>query len=387
MGKFPLITSAFLNLTDECSCRCTYCFVDQHPNFMSYQTAKDAADFLAKNAKESGTSPSIVFFGGEPLLMYDKIIKPLTEYIRAEYGDSFGLSITSNCVDLDEKKSDFMVKNGIGLLFSIDGDKYSQNINRPLKDGGESFKILYPKIPMILDHFPNVTFRGTITPATAEYLFHNIMFAEECGFRNTFFMPNFFEPWSDDKIKSLRKQMRLYSDHYIDCLSTGKEPIYFNQLEKQFKKILLHNFEVRNNTVRNDLSCKACGKCGLGSGSAAGININGDITACQEFFSKERNIFTIGNIYTGVDDSLRKNLIDLFDSTPSSSSRCSTCKLKRICDGGCVANNYMATGDMNKVPEISCIWHELLFTEAIYIMNTLGKQKNERFKSRWEMYV
>lgn len=387
MQSFPKISSAFLNLTDACNLRCTYCWCEKHPNFMSYQVAKDSVDFLAENGKQNGKTPQICFFGGEPLLMWDKIIEPLTNYIREKYGDSFGISITSNCILMDEKKAEFMQKNKIDLLFSIDGDEYSQNTNRPFENGKGSFDVLKDKIPIILKYFPTVTFRGTITPKTAEYLFHNFMFAEKCGFQNVFFMPNCFENWDKKYLEILKNQLRFYSDHYIDCFRKNKNPIFFSQLEKQFSKIVLNNKELKENTFRCSKSCLSCGKCGLGSGSCAGININGDITACQEFFSKDKNIFYIGNIYSGVDDNLRQSLCDLYDKTPSYSKNCNTCKLNRICDGGCVANNHMITGNINNVPEVFCFWSELLFNESIYIMQTLGTEMNEKFKSRWSKYV
>lgn len=55
--QLPLITSAFLNVTNACNLRCRYCFVQQHPDYMTLQVAKDAADFLTRNAQQQGASP------------------------------------------------------------------------------------------------------------------------------------------------------------------------------------------------------------------------------------------------------------------------------------------------------------------------------------------
>ena len=80
----PKITYAMLIVTHACNLACRYCFVHQEPSRMTYETAKEAAQFLADNAKEAGGVPGINFFGGEPLLMWDSIIKPLTLWIREE---------------------------------------------------------------------------------------------------------------------------------------------------------------------------------------------------------------------------------------------------------------------------------------------------------------
>ena len=149
---------------------------------MSYQTALDSTNFLIKNAEETKATPSIVFFGGEPLLEWDSIIVPLTKYIRSEYKKTFKLSITSNCILMTEDKLKFMKENSIDLLFSIDGDKETQDYNRPYHNYKGSFDTLEPKIVMIRKYFPNVTFRATIDKNTCMNTFHNMKFAVERGF-------------------------------------------------------------------------------------------------------------------------------------------------------------------------------------------------------------
>ena len=124
--ELPKIIGGFLNLTQRCNLKCKYCFVVQQPKEMTFQVAKDAADFFANNAKTTKQMPSINYFGGEPLLKWDDIIVPLTEYIRDKYGMNFRLGITTNGILLDEEKLEFMKKYGIGFLFSIDGNKKTQ---------------------------------------------------------------------------------------------------------------------------------------------------------------------------------------------------------------------------------------------------------------------
>ena len=379
METLPRISSAFLNLTNACNLACRYCFVHQSPAHMSLATAKDAADFLAGNTEDGRAS--INFFGGEPLLMWDEIIVPLTEYIRGKYGNTFQLSMTSNCTLLDHRRAAFMRENGIGLLFSMDGDRSTQEANRPMRNGLSSFDALKSRIPIILEYFPNVMFRSTLTPGTCGSLFHDMLFAEQAGFRAFFTMPNCFEAW--EETDSLRQQMRMYSDHYIHSMRGGTPFLVFPQLEKYFKKILLRNEAIQKDTFRSSMGCLACGKCGLGSGKYAGINLNGDIVACQEFFSHDDNYFVIGNIYTGVRGDLRESLIQAYDSSPAVGRSCTSCALSRICDGGCVANNYILNGDIHKVPDIYCTWSQILFDEAVYIMRVLGGEENEVFKERW----
>lgn len=268
----PKITSAFLNLTNACCLACKYCFVHQSPEHMTLQVAKDAADFLAANAKAQGETPSINFFGGEPMFRYEQVIVPLTLYIRNTYGDNFNLSMTSNGMLFTEERLSFMREHGIALLFSMDGGREVQDVNRPRADGGSSFETLEKTVPLILQYYPEVMFRATVTEETQDKLFDSIMFAERQGFKTFFVMPDCFAVWKTTC--GLDREMRRYSEHYINCLRGGVTPIYFSQLEKYFPRIRQYNRAVANNTMRDFDGCKACGKCGLGSNKFAGINIS-----------------------------------------------------------------------------------------------------------------
>lgn len=383
--KYPKITSAFLNLTNSCNLACRYCFVHQNPKQMTLQTAKDAADWLASNA-DGKEEPLINFFGGEPLLMWESIVKPLTEYIRGKYGKRFTLSMTSNCTLMTEEIAKFLHENDVSLLLSMDGDKKTQDWNRPLKNGESCFETLEKNLDTILRYWPTVTFRSTITANTANQLFHNMMFAETRGFKNYFAMPNCFEEWKDADVETLKKQIALYSDHYVDCLQRGTVPIIFGDIEKMFRSIVLRNAAIENGDRRTSNGCKSCGKCGLGSAKFAGININGDVVTCQEFFSSDDAHFTIGNIYTEIDDQKREQLQKEWDEKEFSGDCCKDCPIDRICDGGCLANNYLA-GDEHVVPTVFCQWRRILFDAAVYIMTELGNSKCEAFKTRWQNYV
>ena len=89
---------------------------------MSLETAEMAARYLLSHAAQSKKKPSISFFGGEPLLRFDDIIRPLVK----KYGDSFGWSITTNGNLLNQTTIDFCVKHNIKILLSIDGCKEVQ---------------------------------------------------------------------------------------------------------------------------------------------------------------------------------------------------------------------------------------------------------------------
>lgn len=381
------ITSVFLNVTDACNMGCRYCFVEQHPRYMSYETAKAAADWLIANAAESGQTPAINFFGGEPLLCWDTIIVPLTKYIREEYGKPFTLSITTNGALLDEEKLDFMHKNQFGMLFSIDGDKETQDYNRPLTSGESSFDRVAWLVDRVPELHPNATFRSTLIPATCGNLFHNAQFAKEHGWKNIFWMPNCFEEWSDESRATVAAGMRQFVDWCIESFREGEGwPMRFSELDQAMRNITRINRAIRDGSHRPEKSCGACAKCGLGTGRFAAVNYAGDVFGCQELASPKAGVadrFWIGNIFNGIDEERRAALAADFDPEAVSGADCSACRLDHICNGGCVANNYMYGGGLGTVSPVWCWWQNLLLDEAIYMMQTLGDEGNEGFTAYW----
>lgn len=381
--NLPKITSAFFVLTGACNLKCSYCFVQQNPSVMTYETALEATKFLIKNAEENKSVPSINFFGGEPLLRWKEVIVPLTNYIRQEYKKPFKLSMTSNCILMDKEKLEFMKDNNIGLLFSIDGDSETMAINRPLHNGNNSFDVLGPKIPLILEYYPNMTFRATISNTTVDKTFHNIKFAFDNNYNNAFFIPNAFTKWSKEEKLILKEQIRMFGDYFIENIRNGKllrlNP--FHEKLFEFKKINSAYFSGGFNTRTKNHPGN--GKCGLGASMFASVSPNGKLYGCQELVCNEKDgeYFEIGDIYNGENQEKRLKLSSSFSALniKSETYDCNMCLRKGICDGACVANNYMITGDVNIQPEMSCYWNKILLEEAIRVTGILEEEGNKLF--------
>ena len=101
--EYHLFTNICLNVTNACNLQCRYCFVEQKPQYMTLQIAKDAVDFLYNNVKRkreiyknNNIKGNINFFGGEPMLLFKEIIVPLVEYVENTYPEVFTFGITTN---------------------------------------------------------------------------------------------------------------------------------------------------------------------------------------------------------------------------------------------------------------------------------------------------
>lgn len=369
INSLPKITDAFLILTQTCNLKCKYCFVVQKPKNMTYKIALDSADFVARNAKEKGVKPSINYFGGEPLIKWDEIIVPLTLYIREKYGDNFGLSMTTNGVLLDLEKLEFMKKYNIGFMVSIDGDKCTQDLNRPLQNGDSSFDILEPRLPMFLEYNPTMTFRATVDNDNVSEYFNTHKFAIEHGYKNVYTIVNVFANWNEEERLELKKQIRLTADYYLELLENGTK-VGFSPFGSMFQKIKQVEKATSNNNFRTQgEGLLGFGRCGLGASKFASVGTDGILYSCQEMCDNEEKggFFQIGNIYDGEDNLKRMAIINEFNPKNVHSiegMKCNTCPLNMICDGACTINNYFATGDLNTMPSIICYFYQCLYLEA-----------------------
>lgn len=379
----PNIIGGFLNITQKCNLKCKYCFVVQQPKDMEYQVAKDAVDFYANNAKLTNETPSINFFGGEPLLKWDDIIVPIIRYIRDTYGRNYSIGITTNGTLLNEDKLIFLKQFNVSLLVSMDGDKKTQDLNRPFHNGKGSFDVLKDKIPLILKYYPQTTFRATIDHDNVDEILNNYNFAIEQGYTNVFMIPNVFADWSDQEIATMKEQLKLVADRYMETYRQGK-PVHFNEFMARKGQIMqlnnMNNLEYRTAGV----GLPGFGRCGLGTTKFASIGLSGNIYSCQEMVENPDmgDEFKIGNIYTGVDDNKRWEVASRFDPRNirrSDNKTCRNCILNKVCNGGCSINNYFATGDLEIVPYVLCEYYDTATKEYLRIMKTMAEEQNELF--------
>ena len=376
MRELPKITSAMLVVTHACNLRCRYCFVHKEPQSMTLETAKDAARFLIDNAKAAGSgTPEINFFGGEPMLMYESIIRPLAEWVHDELKEPMRFSITTNGTLLDGERIRFMKRHGFGLLFSMDGIKPVQDYNRPDVEGNGTFERLKGILPQIVAAWPGATFRMTAIPETCGHTFESILWAAAQGFKSFYVVPNVFEAWDEPARGTLAREIRRYADYYAWSRENGVKPIKFSSFEQAFVDLKQIRLAEERGTYRAMPKCRAEGKCGLGASRFASIHPSGDIYACQEMTSNEgqESPFYIGSIYSGVDDERRLDLMARFDELSARGGDCEHCEYDPICDGGCVANNYLAGGALNVLPEAYCWWRQLLLREAGRISGRRGE--------------
>lgn len=380
--KYSYPVRVMLNLTDNCNLACRYCFVQQKPNYMTLQVAKDAVDYIVNNHKIRTEKygfkerKSIYFFGGEPTLMFDSIIVPLIDYIETIYDiDEFDFGITTNGTLLNKERIDFLKKYNIFPLLSIDGNAETQNYNRPYKNGiGNSFDAVIKNIPYLLENFPDVCFRSTVYKDTVKNLYDNFLFAESLGFKNYACIPDTRSvTWNDEDLQVFYGQLEKIIYHQIEYFLKGERPkMDFSGLYDAFKNVILSElYEDREKELR-----RTPWRCGLGA-SGCSINYKGDIFSCQEQDSRDTNAyFYIGNIYTGINynkhEQILNDYMNNFDIVCKIPEECNDCPLVKVCSGGCISVNKDIFNNMNFVHPVLCKEKKYYYKLAMGMMLILS---------------
>ena len=127
------------------------CFEDKDSQRMTFDTAKDILNFVHK---APGNFHGFTFFGGEPMLEFDSIVVPLVEYSKTLWNPTY-FAMTTNGTLLDKEKIDWLFENNVNFMFSVDGNKETQDSNRPMKNGNSSFDALEQNLLYVLKKRPN----------------------------------------------------------------------------------------------------------------------------------------------------------------------------------------------------------------------------------------
>lgn len=383
------IRNAIINVTDACNLRCPYCFTEPNKRVIDMDTMKTAINFVlgeCNRIPDDNRPPTIYFFGGEPMLQFEQIIVPTVEWsegcgLRNKYNIRFGM--TTNGILMTEERLKWLAKHEVNFLLSIDGDRQTQESQRPGANGASSFDLLSPKLPIILKYFPSVTFRSTVEPYNAERIHENYLFARRMGFLNYFLTPNTFADWSISQITTAMKQLSLIAETIYQDISNGNTPLVWFELISSMQSC----FE-ENNPETIGLR-----HCGIGTESV-GIAVNGDINGCQEHNTYlEHDIFYIGNIYDGIDSEKHLQLLNAYLALShpickENPSLCETCSFYKDCSSHfCPSHNLLAGTGAAENSLVTCIWSGFVKDLSYTILERAVAEKNQNVISFLEQHI
>ena len=344
-ARNSVIKAMCLHVAHDCNLACKYCFAEggeyhsHDRSLMSFETGKKALDFLVEHSG-ARRNLEVDFFGGEPLMNFE-VVKQLVAYGRSleqEKGKNFRFTLTTNAVLLDDEITEFLNREMANVVLSIDGRKEVNDRMRVTRNGKGSYDLIVPKIQAFVkqrgdkDHY----IRGTFTR-------YNLDFASDIEeFLNLGFENLSIEPVVTTAEYGIRKEdLPQIMDEY-DRLAK----LYIDR-RKEGRPFTFFHFMI--DLDEGPCVIKRLSGCGSGTEYIA-VTPNGDIYPCHQFAGQTD--FKIGNVDEGITNT---EIPDRFRSASVyTKDKCEKCFAKFYCSGGCPANSWNFSRDINKVYEIGC---------------------------------
>ena len=342
-----VVKALCLHIAHDCNLACRYCFAKEGEynqskrELMSYEVGKRALDFLVENSG-SRHNLEVDFFGGEPLMNFD-VIKALVKYgrsIEEEKNKKFRFTLTTNGVLLNDEILDFANKEMSNLVLSIDGRKEIHDKMRPFRGGQGSYDKIVDKFKHAADSRDQMNYyvRGTFTRNNLDFS-EDVKHLADLGFEQISVEPVVAESTEEYAIRE--EDIPFILDQY------DKLALDLLERKKNGKPVNFFHFMI-------DLTggpCVAKRLSGCGSGTEyLSVTPTGDIYPCHQFVGKDE--FKLGDVYTGITNREVQNEFKLCNVYAK--DKCRDCFAKFYCSGGCAANSYNFSGDINGAYDIGC---------------------------------
>jgi uncharacterized protein len=367
-------TSLFiLVVTNRCNLNCIYCQASKNNSSdkkydMNKSTAKQAVDLILQFP---GSSATIEFQGGEPLLNFE-IIKFIVDYIKSCKSDKhINFSLVSNLIEMDDEKLNFVIENNISLCTSCDGNKEVQDYNRPYSRGS-SLDTLKKQIGFIKDKGDSVGINGILTTTKKTLNFPHEVIDEyvDLGLNSIYIRS--INPFglAKNNLSTIGYSPEDFLDFYRKCLDYIIE---INKGGKLFIEGTAQIFLKKILGVQGANHMEYRSPCGAAIGQMA-INYDGDIYTCDEgrmMAQSGDNSFKIGDLqnssyYNLFDNEVTKTMC--MASCMEGFPRCHQCLYLPYC-GICPIINYAEDGDIFKNNPFRCYIQEGILDYLFYLID------------------
>lgn len=315
-----------INPTINCNFRCWYCY-ENHvvQSKMSSETLEHLKRHItAMSSNKKLKTFNLGFFGGEPLLYYKDVVRPLLEHFQTTCLNSeinSSIAFTSNGYLLTDSMIEELKKFGISSFqITLDGNKQLHNTIRFPFVGADSYTKIVNNIKKLVNANIFVVLR-------INYTSDNLLSTKDIAkdFKNlpieckTKINIDFQRVWQDKKVNDID-----ISDTLIECIEA---------------------FENIGIKVYGEIINQVWYPCYADKTNQALINFNGDVFKCTaRDFTKENRLGILNEdgTITWDEEKMKQR-----EGVRLSKEVCQRCRIAPICGGTCTQRG-LDSGDSNQ---------------------------------------
>lgn len=343
----PTLETIFMLLTDVCNLRCSYCFIHNNmpdqptgDKIMAWDTAKETIDMYFANLQPTKFHKTIVFYGGEPLLMFP-LLQQIISYIHKDYADELskfkiGLLLITNGTKITVEIADYLAKHPeITICISLDGSEETNDQKRVYSSGKGTFYDIATGIEQLhLAGRKDINISATIDDHNVDGL---------------------------DGLLFLHKQYQFQTVNFNLLLDTAERMVDPSYTEHATKRMLEYFEKARDIGLYEDRIMRKVRAISRGvlhpfdcraTGAQLAISPDGSLGICHEgvgcnsfFFAKVSRDFVFADNPL-VQEWARRS--------PLTMPQCFTCPSLGLCGGGCAYSAFLRHGTIWAIDDKFC---------------------------------
>lgn len=339
-----------LQMTDFCNLKCKYCFIEggQPKNYqrkiMDVNVARNAINKFFEIVTKDNTinqKPTIVFYGGEPLLNWH-VIKYALRYIKKkekEMGFCVDKVVITNGTLLTNEIARCLKKNNVLVSVSMDGVKEIHDENRVDHNNKGSFGRTVEGITLLQKNEIEPAVSCVMAQNGIKDCEKNVKFLVEdlgikgLGFNHVSIIPglNFYD--------------QKYEENFADAVIRVQELIQ-KKYPEVYERRMGHkvNSYLDKRLIKSD--CTGCGE-------QMSVSPDGQIGICQGYMGTRK---TFNHTVFEKDFLPSKDpiFIEWSKRSPLNIKKCLKCSALATCGGGCPRNADMINGSIWEIDSAFC---------------------------------
>jgi radical SAM protein with 4Fe4S-binding SPASM domain len=306
--ELPRFSTYEVILTHDCNCRCAYCYESAQLTTVttgfSPDTFSHAIGFIHSTYDRTAAEITVVFFGGEPLLSFERMQQFINELKDIP---NIRFAVSTNLTTATRAQLDQLIAQKMAFQVSLDGKQEVHDLNRGQGMYVETMK----RLAYLVAKKANVRLRMTVAKNTI------IRFAANFIFINSFELP--FVWYCDVSKEYTEEKLREF----------------LRQLHRAYEHVGARNFD---QTIQEFIG-KQQGHCPcIDPDKTITIRYDGALLPCSRITTE------LGTVQEAACEGLNPNPL-AGNKNPS----CYNCQSIAYCKGGCLGAHREAAQNLNKV--------------------------------------